>query len=189
MARQRRPGGAKRCHSPTRATAFTLSSARSNAKNVSPATSDPSSRLMAGIAHNQGFESMMIGGVSDHVHALLVLPPTLSLSKAVQFLKGSSSKWINETTGESAWEEGLGGSASAHPRLPMSCTTFKTSMHITRRKVSKRNLSSSSGSTGCLTNRRTSSDVCAVPPGLALRRLAHPALGSAGLNCFVPLGF
>jgi putative transposase len=63
---------------------------------------------MAGIAHNQGFEAMVIGGVRDHVHALLVLPPTLTLAKAVQFLKGSSSKWINETTGEFAWQEGYG---------------------------------------------------------------------------------
>jgi putative transposase len=63
---------------------------------------------MAGIAHNQGFESMTIGGVIDHVHALLVLPPTLPLSKALQFLKDSSSKWINETTGKFAWQEGYG---------------------------------------------------------------------------------
>ena len=63
---------------------------------------------MAGIAHNQGFEAMIIGGVHDHVHALLVLPPTLPLAKAVQFLKGASSKWINETSGEFAWQEGYG---------------------------------------------------------------------------------
>jgi len=63
---------------------------------------------MAGIAHNQGFEAMIIGGVKDHVHALLVLPPTLPLAKAVQFLNGSSSKWINETNGEFAWQEGYG---------------------------------------------------------------------------------
>ncbi len=63
---------------------------------------------MAGIAHNQGFEAMIIGGVVDHVHALLVLPPTMPLAKSVQFLKGSSSKWINETNGEFAWQEGYG---------------------------------------------------------------------------------
>ena len=44
---------------------------------------------MAGIAHNHGFEAMIIGGVRDHVHALLVLPPTLPLAKAVQFLKAA----------------------------------------------------------------------------------------------------
>lgn len=63
---------------------------------------------MAGIAHNQGFEAIIIGGVRDHAHALLVLPPTMPLSKAVQFLKGSSSKWINETKGDFAWQEGYG---------------------------------------------------------------------------------
>jgi len=66
---------------------------------------------MAGIAHNQGFEAMIIGGVSDHIHALLALPPTMPLAKAVQFLKGSSSHWINEahTIDERlAWQEGYG---------------------------------------------------------------------------------
>ncbi len=51
---------------------------------------------------------MIIGGVGDHVHALLILPPTMPLAKAVQFLKGSSSKWINETVGEFSWQEGYG---------------------------------------------------------------------------------
>jgi putative transposase len=66
---------------------------------------------MAGIAHNQGLDAMIIGGVSDHVHALLALPPSLPLAKAVQFLKGSSSHWINEihTGGERfAWQQGYG---------------------------------------------------------------------------------
>jgi putative transposase len=66
---------------------------------------------MAGIAHNQGFETMIVGGIEDHVHALLVLPPSLPLAKAVQFLKGSSSKWINDnraTDSRFAWQEGYG---------------------------------------------------------------------------------
>jgi REP element-mobilizing transposase RayT len=64
---------------------------------------------MAGIAHNQGFEAIIIGGVRDHVHALLVLPPSIPLAKAVQHLKGSSSKWINETATERfSWQEGYG---------------------------------------------------------------------------------
>src|SRR6267378_8595947 len=64
---------------------------------------------MARIARNQGFEAMIIGGVKDHVHALLLLPPTLPLAKAIQFLKGSSSKWLNETTSQRfSWQEGYG---------------------------------------------------------------------------------
>ena len=64
---------------------------------------------ISGIARNQGFEAIIVGGVHDHIHALLVLPPTMPLSKAVQFLKGSSSKWINENgDGNFAWQEGYG---------------------------------------------------------------------------------
>src|SRR5207248_5695201 len=37
---------------------------------------------MAGIARNHGFEAIKVGGVEDHTHALLLLPPTIPLSKA-----------------------------------------------------------------------------------------------------------
>lgn len=73
---------------------------------------------MAGIAHNQGFEAVIIGGVRDHVHALLLLPPTMPLAKAVQFLKGSSSKWINETKGPFAWQEGYGAFSVSASQTP-----------------------------------------------------------------------
>ena len=66
---------------------------------------------MAGIARNQGFEAMIIGGVKDHVHALLPLPPSMPLAKAIQVLKGSSSKWLNETgaaRNKFSWQEGYG---------------------------------------------------------------------------------
>ena len=52
-----------------------------------------------------------IGGVEDHIHVLLSLPSTLAISKAVQLLKGNSSKWIHETFPEHhafEWQEGYG---------------------------------------------------------------------------------
>src|SRR5437660_9381915 len=61
---------------------------------------------LAGIAKNQGFDAIIIGGIQDHVHALVLLPPTMPLSKVVQFLKGSSSKWLNENGKGFAWQEG-----------------------------------------------------------------------------------
>jgi REP element-mobilizing transposase RayT len=38
-----------------------------------------------------------IGGVADHVHILLSLPSTLPLAKALQLIKGGSSKWVHDT--------------------------------------------------------------------------------------------
>ncbi len=63
---------------------------------------------MAGIARNHGFEAIKIGGVQDHAHALVVLPPTIPLAKAVQILKSCSSKWINDAETNFSWQEGYG---------------------------------------------------------------------------------
>jgi REP element-mobilizing transposase RayT len=65
---------------------------------------------MAGIARNHNFDAIKIGGVDDHCHALILLPPPMPLSKAVQTLKGCSSKWMNETGAGTrfAWQEGYG---------------------------------------------------------------------------------
>ena len=66
---------------------------------------------MAGIARNHGFEAIKIGGVQDHVHALVLLPPTIPLAKAVQVLKACSSKWLDDTVASGrdfAWQEGYG---------------------------------------------------------------------------------
>jgi len=61
---------------------------------------------MAGIARNHGFEAIKIGGAEDHAHALLILPPTMPLSKAIQTIKACSSKWLNRTLQNFAWQEG-----------------------------------------------------------------------------------
>jgi len=42
-------------------------------------------------------KTLDVGGASDHVHVLLSLPATLSVAKAMQILKGNSSKWLRET--------------------------------------------------------------------------------------------
>ncbi len=64
---------------------------------------------LGGIARENGIKALAIGGVADHVHVLLGLPATLSLAKAMQLLKGNSSKWLHETFPElrnSGWQEG-----------------------------------------------------------------------------------
>src|ERR1700719_1401327 len=53
--------------------------------------------------------ALAIGGVADHVHVLLSVPRTISIAKAVQLLKGGSSKWLNDSVPESKdfpWQEG-----------------------------------------------------------------------------------
>ena len=86
-----------------------------SAKNRQPwLTSDLRERLwpyLGGIARQNEIKTLAIGGTSDHVHVLLSLPATSSIAKAMQLLKGNSSKWIRETFPKMhffAWQEGYG---------------------------------------------------------------------------------
>jgi putative transposase len=66
---------------------------------------------LGGIAKQNQIKALAIGGASDHVHILLSLPATLSIAKAMQLLKGNSSKWIRETFSKMhsfGWQEGYG---------------------------------------------------------------------------------
>lgn len=68
-------------------------------------------RYMSGILKNDGSYPLAVGGWKDHVHIFLELPVTLSVSKQMQMLKSTSSKWINENKlvlGKFSWQEGYG---------------------------------------------------------------------------------
>ena len=64
---------------------------------------------LGGIARENALKALLIGGVENHIHMLLGLPPTLAVSKAVQLIKGGSSVWIKETfagAGGFGWQDG-----------------------------------------------------------------------------------
>jgi len=66
---------------------------------------------LGGIARESRMKALVVGGVEDHVHILLSIPSALSVAKAVQLLKGNSSKWIHDTFKEHwnfEWQEGYG---------------------------------------------------------------------------------
>ena len=66
---------------------------------------------LGGIAREHDMVAQQIGGIEDHVHLVLGMRASMGLSKAVQLLKGASSKWMNETFPELrgfAWQDGYG---------------------------------------------------------------------------------
>lgn len=46
-----------------------------------------------------------IGGIEDHIHALIELPVAIPLPKAVNLLKSNSSRFMNQR-GRFSWQEG-----------------------------------------------------------------------------------
>lgn len=67
------------------------------------------SRLWAyinGICRNIGVKTFAVGGMEDHVHILIGLPPTLALATAMQKIKANSSRYMNEHGGPRfQWQE------------------------------------------------------------------------------------
>ena len=66
---------------------------------------------IGGIARDNKMKAMAVGGIEDHAHILLSLPSTMQIAKAIQLIKGGSSKWIHDEFPEHqnfAWQEGNG---------------------------------------------------------------------------------
>lgn len=63
---------------------------------------------LGGIARTNKFRALQVGGTTDHVHALIAIPADMPIAKAVQLLKGGSSKWLHEQGVNVWWQVGYG---------------------------------------------------------------------------------
>ena len=74
---------------------------------------------LAGIAKNYEMHAVAVGGVDDHVHALVDVGATLAIAKAVQVLKANSSRWINEhARSRFEWQEGYFACSVSRSQVP-----------------------------------------------------------------------
>jgi putative transposase len=61
---------------------------------------------LVGICKKNGIVTVAVGGVENHAHILLDLPPKLPLAKALNLLKANSSRWMGERVAGFSWQEG-----------------------------------------------------------------------------------
>ena len=76
---------------------------------------------LGGIARQVEAKPLLIGGMEDHVHILLGLAPSLSVSEAVKRIKGGSSAWIKENLPGCrgfAWQDGYGAFTVSKSQMP-----------------------------------------------------------------------
>ncbi len=69
---------------------------------------DELGRYLGGVAREKSIPLIIVGGTNNHVHLLIALPASITLAKAVQELKGNSSRWLNQKGSRFAWQEGYG---------------------------------------------------------------------------------
>lgn len=68
-------------------------------------------KYMTGIINQHEHKLLSIGGMTDHIHALVSMHPKQAPSDLRYELKRSSSLWINENkfdVGKFSWQEGFG---------------------------------------------------------------------------------
>lgn len=77
-------------------------------------------KYICGIAGGKGQKVYAIGGVADHIHLLVSMKPSISVSELVRDLKSNSSKWLNEQglfRGKFEWQNGFGAFTCGHSQL------------------------------------------------------------------------
>jgi len=75
---------------------------------------------ISGIITNLNHKSIIVNGVSDHLHILIGLNPSISISDTVYHIKRSSTLFINKEKlclGAFAWQEGYGAFSYSKSQL------------------------------------------------------------------------
>ncbi len=82
---------------------------------------EPLHRYMASVLQNMQCRPLVINSVEDHVHILFELGRAVSVSRAVEDVKRSSSKWLKtrgDELGGFTWQKGYGAFAVSVSDIP-----------------------------------------------------------------------
>jgi putative transposase len=72
------------------------------------------------IINNLEHKTLIVNGVSDHVHVFFGLRPKMSISEVMQKVKANSSKWVNESgflKHHFEWQEGYGAFSHSQSQI------------------------------------------------------------------------
>ena len=76
---------------------------------------------IGGIARKSGMAALQVGGIENHIHALVLAKPVVAPSQIAQWLKGESSKWIHEEfphLSKFGWQDGYGVFTVSQSKAP-----------------------------------------------------------------------
>ena len=96
-------------------------STKERRKLLHPEIEDRVWAFLGGVARKHRMTALQVGGVEDHIHALVLAPPTFAPFEIAKYLKGESSRWIAETFPDLRafdWQDGYGGFTVSKPNVP-----------------------------------------------------------------------
>tara|TARA_R110002072_G_scaffold224998_1_gene382093 strand:+ start:9752 stop:10213 length:462 start_codon:yes stop_codon:yes gene_type:complete len=77
-------------------------------------------KYISGIIEGKNQKSIIVNGVSDHVHILVGLRPSMSISDLIRDVKNNSSNFINKKgfiKGHFEWQDGYGVFSYSHSQI------------------------------------------------------------------------
>jgi REP-associated tyrosine transposase len=93
---------------------------------------------IGGIARAHKMTALQVGGIEDHIHALVNAPPTIAPFQIAQFLKGQSSKWIHEEFAALRnfnWQDGYAAFTVSKSNIPDVVRYIQNQREHHRRKT------------------------------------------------------
>lgn len=95
-------------------------------------------QYITGIVQTYNHKMIIINGMPDHLHIVIGMRPSQSLSDLMQDIKGSSSRWINDNKlvkGKFQWQEGYGAFSYNKSLLPKLIGYVKNQKEHHRKKT------------------------------------------------------
>ena len=95
-------------------------------------------RFIGGIARKHKMTALQVGGVEDHIHALVTAPPTIAPCQIAQYLKGGSSEWIHQEFSfleKFSWQDGYGAFTVSNSNIPAVMKYIQNQREHHRRKT------------------------------------------------------
>ena len=92
-------------------------------------------KYIGGIISNVGGIPLAVGGISNHIHILAIMPKTMNVTEFVRAIKANSSKWIktlDDYYETFAWQEGYGA-------FSVSRSVTKTIIHYIENQAKHHN--------------------------------------------------
>ena len=87
---------------------------------------------IGGIARKHNMTALHVGGMENHIHALVMARPPIAPSEMAQWLKGESSKWIHEEfphLQKFGWQDGYGVFSVSKSQAPEVIGYIKNQRH------------------------------------------------------------
>jgi REP element-mobilizing transposase RayT len=93
-------------HSVTRSVFHIVFSTKERRNFIPRSSLENTWAYIAGVGRHHRIGVLTVGGTQNHVHALIELPPEMTLADAVRTLKCNSSRWLRESVRLFEWQQG-----------------------------------------------------------------------------------